>query len=336
MENVLFEKKDGFVECKVCNHYCKIRENSYGFCGVRKNVNRKIVLMNYAKPVSLCLDPIEKKPLYHYLPGSNTFSIGFFGCNFKCDFCQNYDISTTKGLEVEKSLSKLEKISPKNFVELALKKNAKSIAFTYNEPTISIEYCLEAMEEAKKRGLGTVFVSNGYASKESVGLLKGKLDAINIDLKSFNPIFYKKVCGAELEKVLETIKLFKKIGVWVELTTLIIPTKNDSKEELKEIASFIKSVGKEIPWHVSAFTPMYKMSNLQRTNIEKIEEAIKIGKEMGLQYVYSGNCHSDNENTFCKKCNSLLIKRSYYDVKVIGLKKNKCLNCGEKLEGIFE
>lgn len=310
-------------------------------CGVRKNENGKIKLVVYAKPCSMNLDPIEKKPLFHYLPSSKTMSIGFFGCNFKCDFCQNFDISFVRGSSAEKDSELLNEVAPDKFVDFAKKEGAKSVAITYNEPAITVEYNLDVFLEAKKKGysLGTVYVSNGYESVEQINaLVKGKslLDAINIDLKSFDNEFYKKTCGASLEGVLDSIKLFHKAGVWVELTTLLIPNQNDSDSEIKQMAEFIFSVDKNIPWHLSAFFPMHKMKSTPPTSKESIENAVRIGKEAGLNFVYSGNVHnSKNESTFCTKCNSLLIEREGFKSKVIGMNNDKCINCGEKIKGVF-
>jgi len=345
MARISFYKKSSAnaITCTACLHYCTIPKGAFGLCGARKNEKNKIKLITHSRPCSLHLDPVEKKPLYHYLPGSKTMSIGFFGCNFKCDFCQNFDIACLRGSTAEKEIIKLPETSPQNFVEIAQKQNAKSIAFTYNEPSISAEYNLEAIFLAKKvlPALGTIYVSNGYTSAEQIkALIKGKakLDAINIDLKSFSEDFYRGICGASLENVLKCIKEFHKAGIWMELTTLIIPQKNDSIEELKQIASWISGLNKNIPWHVSAFFPMHKMGHLPPTSFEKIKEAVKIGKDAGLNFVYAGNIHNHTEleNTFCPKCGSLLIRRSGFDSGIAGLKSGKCTSCGEKVKGVFE
>jgi pyruvate formate lyase activating enzyme len=304
---------------------------------VRKNISGKLVPLTYSKPCSLHLDPIEKKPLFHYLPTSSTMSIGFFGCNFRCDFCQNFDISFCKRVLAEDKLKNAEIVSPKTFIDVAKKSDAKSIAITYNEPAISVEYNLESFALAKKEKLGTLYVSNGYVSDEQIKALtkkETKLDAINIDLKSFNNEFYLKTCGGELEKVLNCVKSFHKKGIWVELTTLIIPGKNDSKEELTQIIKFISDLDKNIPWHVSAFFPMHKMTNISPTSTEEVTNIAKLGYENGLNYVYGGNIPSTS-NTLCPKCKNLLIKRSGYTSEIIGLEKNKCNNCGEKISGVF-
>ncbi len=339
-------KKDSdLVKCLACRHYCIIPLNSFGLCGARKNINGKIILLTHSRPCSVNLDPIEKKPLYHFLPNSETLSIGFFGCNFKCSFCQNSDISTTKGRALEESVNYLNSVTPKEFVTSAVNEGAKSISFTYNEPSINVEYNLEAIREAKKikgkNKLKTVYVSNGYLSTEQIKELtkkSTKLDAINIDLKSFDEKFYRNICGGELEGVLNCIKEMHKKGIWVELTTLIIADKNNSVKELNQIAEWIYDLDKNIPWHVSAFFPMHEMQNERATSEKEVLDAVKIGKEKGLNFVYGGNLNKPNKdsNTYCPKCHSLLIERTGFSAKIIGLTKGKCTNCGRKLEGTFE
>lgn len=341
-ESVKGKSSSKVIKCLACLHNCIIQQEDFGLCGARKNENGKIRLVTHSHPTSVHLDPIEKKPLFHFLPGTSTLSIGFYGCNFRCEFCQNFDISSVRGSAAERAINSLEKVTPKDFVSVAKKDGAKSIAFTYNEPGISAEYNLEAIEIAKKlkgkEKMGTVYVSNGYETEEQIIELnkpKTRLDAINIDLKSFNSEFYKKTCGAELEGVLKTIKSFHKKGIWLELTTLVIPGKNDSKEELSQIASFIYDLDKTIPWHVTAFFPTYHMTNVPPTSSEELLRALKIGKEKGLEFVYGGNVLNENENTICPKCNNLLIKRKGYSTEVVGLEKNKCNNCGTILSGVF-
>jgi len=329
------------IKCLACRHYCSIPDGGYGLCGARENVKGKINCVLCNKPASLNLDPIEKKPLYHYLPNTKTMSIGFFGCNFKCDFCQNFETTFVRGAQAKKESALLEEITPQKFVELAVKKKAKSIAFTYNEPSITPEFNLEAIALAKKLSpeLKTIYVTNGYTSAEQLEELskkKTKLDAANIDLKSFNNNFYKKICGSELEGVLAGIKEYHKKGIWIEITTLLISGKNDSEEELKQIASFISELDHNIPWHISAFFPTHKMYNVPPTTAEEIKRAIQIGKNAGLNYIYGGNVRADFEDTHCPKCNHLLIRRQGFGAEVIGLEKNKCANCKEKIVGIFE
>ncbi|MCX6800900.1 MAG: AmmeMemoRadiSam system radical SAM enzyme [Candidatus Diapherotrites archaeon] len=338
------EKPENAVKCSACRHGCTIAESRFGICGVRKNIGGKLFLITYAKPCSIHLDPMEKKPLFHYKPGTEIMSIGFFGCNFSCAFCQNYDISAVKGEQVEKLLPGMQEVSPEKFISLTEESGAKSVAFTYNESAISIEYCLDAIALARKKNFGTVFVSNGYESEEQIKSLRRKLDAINIDLKSFDDEFYKKICGAKLEGVLETIKSFHKNKTWTEITTLLIPGKNTSHDNLKQLADFISSVDKSIPWHVSAFHPCHKMAGIPKTSANQIKEAMKIGKDAGLRFVYGGNLSdSDLESTYCPNCGAKIIERSLYGVAMGGLEKAgglsrsaRCADCGEKIEGVFE
>ena len=334
MQKVFFEKKGAVIKCTACRHYCIIPEGKFGICGVRKNVSGKIELITYSRPSGIHLDPIEKKPLYHYLPGSKTMSIGFFGCNFKCEFCQNYSISTSKGEMLEKNIRGFSEVNPKDFIKTAEDSGAGSIAFTYNEPTISIEYALDTFDllDKEKKKLGRVFVSNGYSSEETIKALKGRLDAVNIDLKSFSDEFYKKIVGGKLENVLKAIKSYYKAGIWVELTTLVIPNENDSKEELEELAGFIASVDKKIPLHIIGFFPMYKMAGHEPAGREQVERAVEAGKNAGLKYVYSRL--PGGENTYCSKCGEPVIKRSFYGTVEVLLKNGRC-ECGEKISGIF-
>lgn len=339
-------KKDSdLVKCLACRHYCTIPSNSFGLCGARKNINGELILLTHSRPCSVNLDPIEKKPLYHFLPNSKTLSIGFFGCNFKCSFCQNNDISTTKGTALEQNVNYLNKVTPKDFVHSAVESKAESITFTYNEPSINVEYNLEAIKEAKKikgkNELKTIYVSNGYLSTEQIKELTKKptkLDAINIDLKSFDEKFYRNICGGGLEGVLNCIKEMHKKGIWIELTTLIIADKNNSIDELNQIADWIYDLDKNIPWHVSAFFPMHKMQNERATSEKEVLDAVKIGKQKGLNFVYGGNLTKPNKdsNTYCPKCHSLLIERIGFSAKIVGLTKGKCITCKRKLEGTFK
>ena len=328
-----FEAKREALRCLACKHYCVIPKGGYGLCGARKNTGKEIVSIAHAKPSGIHLDPIEKKPLYHYFPGTTTLSMGFFGCNFSCAFCQNYEISCARGAGLEKLAERLETVSPEMFAEKAAGAGAKSVALTYNEPAINIEYALESFGAAKAKGLGTVFVSNGYSSKEAMKEMKGKLDAINIDLKAFTEKFYRELCGAKLENVLETIKAFHRAGTWLELTTLVIPKKNDSKEELSELTRFIASVSKDIPWHIIAFFPIHKMSNHPAAQAEHVERAVEAGKEAGLKHIYSRL--PGGENTYCPKCGKPVIERSFYGSAKVMLENGKC-GCGKEIKGMFE
>lgn len=282
----LYKKRaDGKVICTACAHKCLIEKGKAGICGVRKNIKGKLYLIIYGKIISKNIDPIEKKPLYHFLPGTKTFSIGTIGCNFKCGFCQNYDIS-----QLRKIIG--EKITPSQLVKEAIKNKCKSIAYTYNEPTIFIEFVKDTAELAKKKGLKNILVTNGYETKECLDFITPYIDAMNIDLKSFSNKFYLKNCKARLSPVLETIKNSYKKGILIEITTLLIPNENDSKNEIEKIAKFIASIERDIPWHISRFFPMYKMKDKSPTEIQKLKEAEKIGKKY-LNHVYLGNIPID-------------------------------------------
>ncbi len=279
-----FSVKGEHLVCQLCAHHCQLKPEQTGLCGVNKNIGKKIENLVYGYPIALHVDPIEKKPLYHFLPNTHTFSIGTVGCNFHCSFCQNWGISQ------EHSIKKEHYFSPEKIVQLALENDCKSIAYTYNEPTIFYPYAKDIALRAKKFGLKNVFISNGFESSEVIEDMRGIIDAINIDLKSFNPQYYKKVLGGNLDTILENMKHFKRIGIWIEITTLIVPIKNDSDEELKGIASFIsEELGNDTPWHISAFHPDYKELDLPRTPLKTLQRAESIAKEVGLKNIYMGN-----------------------------------------------
>jgi len=272
--------------------------------------------------------------LFHFLPGSKIYSFATAGCNLRCNFCQNWDISQiSKGKEGQ---IRGQDKSPTRIVEEALKLGCNSIAMTYNEPTIFFEYCYDTCVEAKKNGLKTVFVSNGYITKEPIDKIQPYLDAINIDLKSFSDKFYKKICGARLKPVLDSIKYYHKRNIWVEITTLIIPEENDSEKELKQIAEFIASVDINIPWHISRFHPDFNMTDKSYTPTDTLHKAYNIGKKAGLKYIYVGNVPGDKlENTYCPKCNKLLIERFGFDITENNIKRGKCGFCSKKIAGFF-
>ncbi len=323
--------KNNKVSCKLCNHFCLIGENSLGKCGVRKNTDGTLYSLVYRKLISENADPIEKKPLFHFLPGTLSLSIATVGCNFKCLFCQNYSISQVGSEEEIHG----QDISPERVVEDAKNNDCKSISYTYTEPTIFFEYAYDAAKIAAGNGLKNVFVTNGYMSKESLDMISPYLDAANVDLKSFSDDFYRKQVGGKLKPVLENIRYMKKLGIWIEITTLVIPGLNDSKEELNEIAEFIQDTGNDIPWHLSAYYPQYK-SKIPPTSAAKIEQAVEIGKEAGLKYVYGGNVYSnDLETTYCKNCGHPLIKRLSFSIAKNNVKNGKCPNCGKKVDGLF-
>ncbi|RMF54536.1 AmmeMemoRadiSam system radical SAM enzyme [Candidatus Woesearchaeota archaeon] len=348
-EAVLYEKKENnMVRCVACKHYCTIPKNSTGVCAIRYNKEGKLYLLTYGKTCAAHIDPIEKKPLYHFLPGTDVFSIGTFGCNFSCQFCQNWSISQTpKHEKLKNPEDQLRRITrlidnnsdtvlPEYAVQYCKNNGIPSIAYTYNEPTVFVEYAHDTAVIAKKEGIKNVFVSSGYETEETMEYMKGLIDAANIDLKSFSDSFYRKLCKTELQKVLDTIKSIKKRNIWMEITTLIIPGKNDGKEELRQLAEFIASVDKNIPWHVTAFHPDYKMLSSPSTTPETLRKAHDIGKEAGLSYVYTGNIPGiEYENTFCPECNEVLIKRFGMRVQENNIVNSKCQKCGAKIHGIF-
>lgn len=345
-EAMFYEKvEESAVKCQLCPHRCKINESKSGICGVRENKGGILYSMVYGTVAARSTDPIEKKPLFHFYPGSTAYSIATVGCNFRCKNCQNFDLSQMpkgkgkgKGKGKKKGRIVGEDISPQEIVAAAKNYKCKSISYTYTEPTIFFEYAYDIAKLAYKEGMCNTFVSNGYITEEAIRTFAPYLDAINIDLKSLSDEFYRKNCGGHLQPVLDTIKLYKSLGVWVEVTTLVIPTLNDSAEDFKELAEFIKSVGAEIPWHISQFYPTYKLTHLPLTPVTKIHEAREIGLDAGLRYVYEGNVPGEGrEDTYCYNCGKLLIRR--YGFKSIENKMNlsgsKCPDCGVTIDGVF-
>lgn len=346
-ETILYKKLDAKkVKCNVCSHNCTVLPGKRGKCGVRENMNGKLTVLNYGKLVSVNPDPIEKKPLFHFLPGSISFSIACAGCNFSCGHCQNWQISQIKDLIKEKT-GEYNKLMPgqdcraNDVVDFALKTNSKSISYTYTEPTIYAEFALDTMKIAREEKLKNVWVTNGFMTRELLEKITPFLDAANVDLKSISEKFYTQVCKAKLRPVLENIKQMKKSGVWIELTTLIIPGYNDSNGELEKIADFISNeVGNETPWHISKFSPeiSYKMQNIRQTDEETIKKAVEIGKKNGLKYVYSGNIATDSlEDTKCPKCTKKIVDRNhFYEITINYYNALKCPKCGEKLDFIWK
>jgi len=331
-EAYLYKKIGKKVQCQTCAHYCLLSPDERGICGVRENINGKLYALNYEKAIALNIDPIEKKPFFHFLPGTRSLSLATVGCNFRCLNCQNYNIS--QGFKEEKEIPG-EDISPQEIVGLALKNNLPSISYTYTEPTIFLEYALDTMKLAKEKGLRNNWVTNGFLSKESFELIVPYLDAVNVDLKSFSDEFYQKTCGGRLLPVLETLKRMKEKGVWVEVTTLIIPTLSDDLAMLKEIAEFIRDeLGKETPWHVTQFSGVisWKLRQLPKTPIETLKRAYEIGRNVGLKYVYTGNVPGlPSENTFCPRCGTLVINRVGFSVECFDV-NGCCPECGENLD----
>lgn len=321
------------VRCNLCNHRCKIREGKTGICAVRQNSGGKLYSLVYGKIIAAHVDPIEKKPLFHFLPGSRAFSIGTVGCNFHCKHCQNFDISQFPREHGGKIIGKNH--LPEEIVAEAKNTSCETIAYTYNEPTIFYEFAYDTAVLAKKEGIKNVFVSNGYMSSEAAREIAPFLDGINIDLKAFSDKSYKEVCGARLAPVLETIELMRALGVWVEVTTLVIPALNDGMEELRQIARFVKKIGAEIPWHVTRFHPAYKFTDRPPTPVTTLRQAREIGLEEELRYVYEGNVLGEKgENTYCYVCGALLIERRGLQMVRNRLKQEMCPECGVKIDGV--
>lgn len=330
----LFEKGiKNQVICRLCAHQCHLQAGATGICRVRKNIAGTLYSLNADRVVAIHMDPIEKKPLYHFLPGSRTFSIAAMGCNFSCRFCQNHSISMAN----EEYGIKGENIAPAQLVEKALKNRAQSISYTYTEPTVFFELMLETARLAQQAGLKNVMVSNGYMSSQALSLLGPFLDAANIDLKAFNENFYKNYCSARLQPVLETISALRKRGIWLEITTLLIPGLNDDSEEIKRLISFLLELDAAMPWHVSRFFPQYQLQHIPPTAQDSIEKFLRLGAEMGLIYLYGGNLNVNSWNdTHCPRCKELLIRRHGYQTETNSLQSGKCLICEQKIPGVWE
>ena len=328
--NKFYKKEGDKITCLLCQHYCKLKNGQTGVCGANKNENGKLKNLVYGRLVAMHIDPVEKKPLYHFLPGSKSLSVGTLGCNMQCPFCQNWHIS-----QVRESVNNTDYISPSNLVEMAIKHKCESIAYTYNEPTIFYPYARDTAMIAKTHGIKNIFVTNGIESKEVIEDMPGIIDACNVDFKSFNPDFYKKILKSPFG-ILDTMKLIKKKGIWLETTTLIIPGENDSEEELNQISLFIANeLGTETPWHISAFYPQYKMHDKMATPIRLLEKAFDIGNKNGLKYIYIGNAGITNI-TKCPSCGIDLIKRKAYHILFNKITKGKCPACNTKIPGIWE
>lgn len=333
-EAFLFEKcADGTVCCNLCAHRCHIFLNKSGFCGVRTNNNGVLYTTAYGNVIATAADPVEKKPLYHFFPGSKTYSIALPGCNFRCGFCQNWEISQIK--KFNNGCGCRHSLEPAMIVESAIKSQCNSISFTYTEPVISMEYAIETARIARDAGLRSVFISNGYLTKEALELVAPVLDACNIDLKAFTDAFYIKHCKAHLQPVLDSIERIYKKGIHIEVTTLVIPGENDSSEEIGGIADFICRISPDIPWHVSRFFPRYEFLNHTITPEKTVLAAVKAGQEKGLHYVYAGNIQGHGSNTFCFKCQKELINRSGFGSARPEVRDGKCPSCGTDIYGVW-
>jgi pyruvate formate lyase activating enzyme len=334
-EAYLYEKQEhNRVRCFLCNHRCLIKDGDRGICGVRENHGGRLVSLVYERVIATHSDPIEKKPLFHFLPGSRSYSIATVGCNLRCRFCQNADISQ---MPVDHHHVLGEKMTPETIVSEALRSGSATIAYTYTEPTIYFELALDTARMSVKEGLRNIFVSNGYMSKECLEEIHPDLHGANIDLKAFSDRFYKEQCGAKLDPVLKTLATLKELGVWLEVTTLLIPGLNDSAEELRMLSRYLADLDPNIPWHISRFHPTYKLLDVPSTPAETIHRARDIGYEAGLRYVYSGNLPGDEgEKTFCHHCGELLIDRIGFSVGRNRIQDHRCPKCRESIPGVWK
>ena len=335
MEAYLYEKlEQGNVRCTLCSHRCLIKPGRRGICHVRENREGALYTNVYGKLIARNVDPIEKKPLFHVHPGSLSYSVATVGCNFRCRFCQNADIAQMPCEQDGRVVG--DPVSPEEVVQAAVAGNCKTIAYTYTEPTVFYEFAYETAKLAHANGILNVFVTNGYMTAEALEMIAPYLDAANVDLKSFDDAFYKTFCKARLEPVKETLVKMKSKGVFVEVTTLLIPGLNDGRDELASLASFlVKALGPETPWHISRFHPTYKLMDRPATPVGTLIQAREIGLAAGLRYVYTGNVPGEaSENTFCHHCGRLLIERWGFSIQSYRVKNGKCPDCGTVLSAI--
>jgi len=332
-EAMFWEKAEGGkVRCALCRFRCLIAEGARGVCGVRENRGGVLYTLVYGRSIAENIDPIEKKPLFHYLPGSTSFSVATAGCNFRCLHCQNYEIS-----QLPHNLPEIpgRDLPPAEIVRRALAAGCRSISYTYTEPTIFYEYAYDTALLARAAGIGNVFVSNGYITPEALAQIAPVLDAANIDLKGFSEKFYREVAGATLAGVLDSLREYKRLGIWTEVTTLVIPGHNDSTADLQGIARFIaEELGPETPWHVTAFYPTYRMLDRPPTPAETLRRARQIGLDAGLRYVYEGNIPGEQgENTLCYACGRTLIERRGFRLGAVELRDGRCGFCAAPIDG---
>ena len=331
----LYERLDGDrLKCNLCAHRCTISAGKRGVCQVRMNKDGVLYSLVYGLAISQAIDPVEKKPLFHFYPGTTAFSVATAGCNFHCAFCQNWQISQM--VRDEGRIAGHE-ASPDHLASAARHYGCKSIAYTYTEPTVFFEYAYDTAVRAQKWGIKSIFVTNGYMTEEMLDAFGPHLHAANVDLKAFNDEFYRKICGARLQPVLDAIKAMKKRDIWVEITTLVVPGQNDSMDELQHLAEFIaQEVGVETPWHVSRFRPDYEMRDVHATPLSTLRRVREIGLEAGLRYVYEGNVPgSEGESTFCYNCHNVLIRRFGFSIlENVILPESTCPYCGVSIDGV--
>ena len=327
--------RDGAVQCQVCEHFCAIRPGEVGKCGVRRNDAGTLYLTVYGNAVSINLDPVEKKPLFHFLPGGPILSIGTYGCNFRCPFCQNWSISQQR--EADERADYLDRATPQMLVDTCLRRGVGMIAYTYNEPTVFFEYTYDTAKLAHEHSVRNVYVSNGFMSQAMLETIEPYLDGINVDLKAFTADFYRDQCQARLEPVKRNIRtIAQETDIWIEVTMLLIPGLNDSDEELRAMAVWLAEVDPEMPWHISAFHPDYQMVDRPPTSPASLRRAYEIGKEAGLHHVYVGNVMDpERGSTFCPACGELLVRRSWHAVQERWDERGVCPRCGHAVPGVW-
>ncbi|MBN1953511.1 MAG: AmmeMemoRadiSam system radical SAM enzyme [Anaerolineae bacterium] len=328
--------QEGVVQCQVCEHFCTIRRGEKGKCGVRYNDDGVLYLTVYGRPVTIHIDPIEKKPLYHFLPGEKILSLGTYGCNFRCPFCQNWSISQQWEEDARASWREPD-VTPEMLVEACQREGATMIAYTYNEPTVFFEYTYDTARLAREHGLRNVYVSNGFMSEQALEMISPYLDGINVDLKAFRDAFYRQQCQGRLAPVQRNIRtIAQETDIWIEITTLLIPGLNDDEEELREMAGWLAGVDPAMPWHISAFHPDYQMLDRPPTPSSALLRAYEIGREAGLEYIYLGNVMDvDRGSTYCPACGELLIRRHWYAVEEKWQERGRCHRCGHAVPGLW-
>ncbi len=336
MEAYLYEPLEGNqVKCNLCSHRCLIKDGRRGLCSVRENQAGKLQTLVYGKLIARHVDPIEKKPLFHFLPGTLSYSIATVGCNLRCRFCQNADIAQMP--TDHKGMIMGDTVTPEKVVGAAAKSGCRSISYTYTEPTVFFEFAYDTAQIAHARGIRNVFVTNGYMTAEALEMINPYLDAANVDLKAFSERYYKKLCGAHLQHVQETLRKMKTLGIFVEVTTLIVPGLNDDSAELQALAGFVADdLGTDTPWHISRFHPTYKLTDRPATPVKTLIKAREIGLQAGLKYVYTGNVPGQTgENTFCPGCGEIVIERRGFQVGALRIRDGNCAMCGVAIAGVW-
>lgn len=332
-ESMYYKKLENLrIQCEICPRKCSVADLERGYCGNKENRDGKYYTLVYSRPCAVHVDPIEKKPLFHYLPSTSALSIATAGCNIECKFCQNWQFSQFRPEQVKNF-----NLPPEEIVRLAKEHRTPTIAYTYAEPVVFYAYMYDTAKLAKKEGIRSVMISNGYINEEPLVELCKQLSAVKVDLKAFTEKFYKEICSGELKPVLQRLETLKKIGIWYEIVVLIIPTLNDSEKEIREMSMWIRDhLGSEVPVHFSRFYPTYKIKNLPRTPVKSLELARKIAMEVGLKYVYLGNVPGhEGENTYCPNCRKVIIRRIGFEILEKNMEDGKCRFCKYSIVGVW-